>query len=233
MSQHGIPSAEELWERHEGLVLELFRLALQMLHKEIALPVDEDEISSILYLKTREANFHLNGLHRGLDHPPIPDAKVPPRSRDEVGTPPTKKRPDFQCGYRDMLALDQEQAYVNYCIECKRLGQTTEAGWNLNKNYVSDGIVRFVDPQHSYGKGTRSGAMVGYVQNMEPSAIASEVNRWIHDIETRSLPSIQPPHDVFDAKGLLEMSHELARPDVLPTPFRLTHLWVDLRRSAT
>lgn len=233
MSQHGIPPAEELWGRHERLVLEVFQLALQMLREEHALPVDEPEVSAALYLKTREANFHLNRFTRGLVYPPIPDTSIPPRSRSEIGTPPTKKRPDFQCPYQDSLARDQEHAYVNYCIECKRLGQTTETGWNMNKNYVSDGIVRFVDPEHSYGKGTRSGAMIGYVQNMEPSVIASEVNTWIRSMRAWRLPNLLPPRDTFDTTGLLQMKQELMRPRVPPSPFHLTHLWVDLREPAT
>ena len=196
MYSNRMPSASMLWQRHEELIWEVFVQALKLLCEEHFLSKDEDEITEKLSVKAREANFELNCQDRGLPYPPAWQGQIAPATESEVGSTFTRKIPDFQCPYKDERAKNAEQAYVNYCVECKRLGKTLDSGWNLNKNYVQKGILRFLAAEHSYGKAAESGAMIGYVQNMEFDSVVKEVNQYIAQVKKHKLPSIK-----FSANG--------------------------------
>jgi hypothetical protein len=155
MTMSKIPSSEDLWASHEQRVLGVFVLALQMLREDKDVPTAEDRINKVLALKTREANLRLAREQRGLTHAPVWEAQNQPQTEEDLDSEWVRKKPDFQCQLFDESADDPETAYRNYSIECKRLGLAPRSDWILNRNYVTEGIVRFLEASHSYGRGPR------------------------------------------------------------------------------
>jgi len=205
-------------------------LAFGMLREKTDLPVEELAISEALALKTRQANFTLNPKGRGLPFPPDWEKPKQPASETDLGQSKKAKRPDFSCPFRNNTAQSAKDAYLDYHIESKRLGKPSSSGWNFNKKYVTDGIHRFLSFEHRYGEGTYSGAMIGYVQNMSLKSILEEVNSHILHSSHQKTPLINFLNDDFDNEGVVNTSQQLFRTYVLPSPFALRHLWVDLRQ---
>jgi len=111
----------------------------------------------------------------------------------------------------------------------KRLGSPSSSQWILNKNYILNGINRFILVEWGYGKSVSSGAMIGYIQNMELKEILNKVNKHCSQLTIIEL-TLSPEGWQNDVSRL---DHQLERPDVPPSPFNLRHLWVDLRSKKT
>lgn len=225
-----IPSPREIWAKHELLVLEVFMLALGMLREKTDLPIEELAISEALALKTRQANFTLNPKGRGLPFPPDWEKPKQPASETDLGQSKKAKRPDFNCQFCNHTAQSYKDAYADYHIECKRLGKPSSSGWNFSKNYVTEGIQRFISPTHRYGEGVFSGAMIGYVQNMNVKSILDDINNHIPNSPPQ-IPPLRFLEDEFGREGIVKTSQHLIRIHVLPSPFALRHIWVDLRQQ--
>ena len=132
------------------------------------------------------------------------------------------KRPDFQWSYRDKYEPDHERSSKQFTVECKRLGVPLRLDWIFNANYVTNGICRFRDPAWGYGQRFPSGAMVGYWQSMELAQVLREVNE---EAARNGLSEIVP---VSRQKGIHHSEHSFDRAFPV-SPFRLWHIWIDLR----
>ncbi len=155
---------------------------------------------------------------------PVYEANNQPSLDDPERTPREGKRPDFQWSFQDDQAEDLDRATRTYVVECKRLGKAL-GKWVLNVNYVAQGVRRFVDASHLYGKDDSGGGMIGYVQSMDVDAIWAEVAQQLADAGLAALPK-PGPHP--ESTVLHSASHDLTRADAW-SPFRLHHFWVDLR----
>jgi len=215
-----------LWRRHEERVIEVLRLALNKLGSESFLPLNEDPINRRLCFCIRRANHELLQRGRGLVYSIFYEAPNQPAADDKKRAAREHKRPDFQWGFVNGMEPDPDQADMFFVIECKRLGRANRTDWVFNVNYVAHGICRFVEADHGYGKGARSGAMVGYIQSMEPAQILNEVNV---AADSQGLKPLQLSAQGWQYGGTAELSQVLCRPAVSPTPFELRHMWVDLR----
>lgn len=224
----GIPSPDRLWQRHERLILNVLVRALVKLRKSKTLPTDEVPLNDYLYTYMREVWCRLPLREKPNNFSLVPNSENPPRVRGEIGLNFTRKKPDFQWILSDPAQKDPIKAVKNYTIECKRLGDKTASGWNLLKEYVGNGIVRFLSEEHSYGRGATSGAMIGYIQNMELDDILSQINQVIDGEKKYQIPAIvfYPWRNSQDK--IEEGSHALAR-KFTPLSFILHHFWVDLR----
>ena len=69
--------------------------------------------------------------------------------------------------------------------------------------------------------------MIGYLQTMSSDDILEEVNGYADEV---NVPPIGRVDDQWIDRGVTRLGQELHR-EVDPSPFRLVHLWVDLRRS--
>ena len=211
-----------LWEQHEQRVLAVLRSAL---HRFRANRVQggESKLNRELYFCLREVNKE-NRESGGpwIDEQLVYEGRNPP-TPDTEDSPSERKIPDLQWGYENHQEADARRSVRSFAIECKRLGTPTPSGWAFNVHYVDDGVRRFADLTWRYGKDVASGAMAGYVESMTAEAIVAEVNGTLDElgVQALALPS--------GADGpLTEMEHSFGRPFAI-SPFRLVHLWIDIR----
>jgi len=195
----------------------------------------EDRVSRALYRCLQKAQSNLRQMGQGLmgtlslQLPIQPDPNTSyEKHEDNV--------PDFSWQiFDDVYEIKPSQIPLNFYfhIECKRLGSPTSPGWKLNPNYVNHGVVRFISESHRYGQHTRSGAMIGYLEDMTCDKIHGEVNAEIEAVkQTLLFPSVITPlllsQEGWQDKDASRLSHNLERSFPI-TPFTLWHFWVDLR----
>jgi hypothetical protein len=221
----------DFWGNHEARIIEVVTLALQMLSKETSLPNNEDQLNRKLFFYIHRANRILLSRDRHLDWPLFYEARNQPDADDTARAGREDKRPDFQWGIYDHQESDPERSAKYYVLECKRLGSPSakSPGWNLNANYVAHGATRFVNVTWAYGKSCRSGAMIGYVQSMDLPDILIEVN---NAAKANSISDMTLSVEGWKTDDVSRLDNTLTRPAVLPDPFDLRHLWVDLRAGS-
>jgi len=95
-------------------------------------------------------------------------------------------------------------------------GDTPKVRWKLR---------RFVEKEWSYGFECESGLMIGYVQSMEFEDILHWVN---HYAVGYSLPSLILKGK-WQKSGISCLENRIDRPGGPISPFKLEHLWADLR----
>ena len=215
----------KIWQRHVELYSKVFVYSLKDLYKANCLNGDEreDEISvylwDILKRKCRKSS-----LKRGLEIP-APQIQTPVQ---DVETARNKgvnalNKPDFTC-FRFNAS---EGESVGLHIECKKLGKPSSPGWKYNKNYVTDGIVRFDSKKHQYGMNVVSGMMIGYIVSMLPRDILKEVN----ESQKNFLNGYPALKFNFLLRPVFSDQQKITRKHVIPKNFYLLHLWVDLRNG--
>lgn len=208
------------WKHLEREILSVLRSALVRLRR--CWPDGEEpKLNRVLYacfLTVNRENYDAGGTYTNAV--PILESRNSPRS-DTEGMASEGKLPDLQVKYMDHQATDALDCVRSFTIECKRLGQPPDNSASLSSKYVSEGVCRFVDSEWSYGYGSASGAMVGYIESGTPSQLAPRVNR---ALEKRSMPALQLPAP--SSNSVTEMDHRLDRPFPIRR-FRLVHLWVE------
>lgn len=223
----GIPTSENLWKRHENLVLNVFIQALVKLQNENNLPEDEPGLNDLLYVHVRNVWCELP-----INEKPMwslnPNSENPPRTKNEIGQEWTRKKPDFKWTLSDLQEEESVKAIREYTIECKRLKTKTKAGWNFINEYIVSGIIRFISIEHRYGMGTTSGAMIGYIQNMEHDEILEKINKKILDTKEYQIPVIKFPKHCQNTDSIERGKHTLHRGKIYPSDFDLCHIWVKL-----
>jgi hypothetical protein len=156
---------------------------------------------------------------------PVWEAPTAPKSGNELKGGKTRKRPDFTCKCLNPGAESPEEHEISLHVECKRLGSPTSPAWNLNENYVINGIKRFDCKIHEYGKRAPPGMMIGYMISMTPVEIETGVNGY----QRKHLPDFIHIKINPDVKTLFKAHQKVQRCNVKPTEFESIHLWVDLR----
>ena len=174
-----------------------------------------------------DAVRELGGEDSGINSPPVYEYINQPLEDEERLDIARKKRPDFQWGYINHLEPDPRKSAKHYYIECKRLGTPIKTNWIFNKNYISNGVLRFVKRELNYGRASSSGTMIGYIQSMVVSNILDEVNK---EACSCGITAITLSSEGWKKKGVSRLDHELDRPEIHPTHFKLRHLWLDLRQ---
>ena len=211
-----------LWKRCEAFYLNQLVRALELLRHRAALPPDEVSLNRELYFCLLEASRELDPQAK---YPPVlTECCNQPDLDDAVRSKREDKRPDFQWTFTDPHEPDIRRSAKQFVCECKRLGSPTSREWVLNANYVTNGVCRFADKAWGYGQRFASGVMVGYWQTMEPDAIRNEVNA---TARKHGLPNLALTGG-WQPGGVSKLEHSFARSFPI-SPFRLDHLWVDVR----
>ena len=199
-----------------------------MLGREETLPQGEESINFELYWKCRE--IHLELIRAGKSIPFLIefDSTNQPEPDDSNESRRLRKRPDFTCALVDAQATDYRQSQIRYTLECKRLGKAA-GNWVFTENYSEHGMLRFRQPDHSYAKGARSGAMIGYVQNMTDDELLKEVSQ---SAAQRGIPSLSKAAAAWVARTVMQLDQNPMTRDFDVIPIQLNHLWLDLRHCA-
>jgi len=225
MGRYSLPSAFELWKRHECIYIEVFSLALRKFAESQCDISHEDIISEALNPILNEICFKV-GREKHCDiSKPAWEQPLQPIRETELKGGKQGKRPDFTCSLVNPYALSADEHEVHLHVECKRLGEPTSRTWILNEQYVINGIMRFDSSEHEYGKRALSGLMIGYIVSMSPLEILSEVNA--HQKKyCADNPEIEYQLTIND---VYQHYQRLSRKNVKPSDFGLFHLWIDLR----
>ena len=211
-----IKSFLSLWEKHKDLYFSIFFKALQQLKISDEQRNDEDAISEVLCPVLRKICYN----HEYEIRTPAWEKPNQPVSPEELRGGKIRKRPDFTCNFLNTLADSPETYEIPFHVECKRLGKK-KGSWDLNKNYVTNGVKRFDSRDHEYGKRASSGMMIGYITNMDKTAILAEVNK--------NLPKYLPKLDLMFLQKVVSCEQELTRKYVKPKEFKIIHIWADLK----
>jgi hypothetical protein len=164
-------------------------------------------------------------MERGVPYPITYEGHNPPHADDASKAKSEDKKPDFHWGMIDHTEIDPMKCERQFTIECKRLGSPPSPSWVLTKNYIQNGILRFFRENDGYGKGAASGAMIGYVQDMEFDNILKEVNE---EAAQNSISELAISPEGWRSKKVSRLRHKFERRFAI-SPFSLSHLWIDLR----
>lgn len=205
-----------LWQCHENLYYSIFYEALIRLEINEEQRKNEDAISEALCPVLNDVCFE----HTQDVRTPDWEKPIQPVINEELKGGKVRKRPDFSCSFVNSLANCSEMYKIPFHIECKRLGDTV-GSYNLNNNYVTNGIKRFDCKSHEYGKRAPSGMMIGYMINMEPTLILEKVNKYLSD----KFPILS----FSFTQKIVSCEQKLIRKDIKPEEFKLIHLWTNLK----
>jgi len=222
-----------LWQRHEKLILGVFIRALKMLCSEKNLPDAENRINETLYIKAKHVYLKLPSKQRPAFFGLFLEPQNQPQTECDVGEKFLLKRPDFKWRLENKSDSNPHTAIRDYDIECKRLGKRLNKKWVLNENYVHNGILRFLNIEHNYGRGMPFGAMIGYVQNMELKDILKEINKYINRNQKHKIAPVKFPQKNIGSKEVIKTTQKLYRTEINPASFNLRHIWGDLRKTGT
>lgn len=209
----------QLWERHENLYQTIFCDALAQLIITDEQRKDEDAISEALCPILQQVCF----THKDKPMPPGWEGPISPVSNEELKGGKARKRPDFTCKLVDPFADSCEMHAISLHIECKRLGKK-KGSWNLNKNYIENGVNRFDSRTHEYGKRASCGMMIGYIVNSKTNDVLNDVNS--------HLPTAISALQFLFATPVEYCASTFKRKHVAPKHFKLIHIWVDLRNMS-
>ena len=214
-----------MWAKQERLYIDVFIKSLNRLEAKTFIKSDEAKISLFLCPILSEVCSE-ESIKKGITIP-APDWEKPiqPTNVDELNKCEYGKRPDFTCKIVNPFVSNRDAREICLHIECKRLGEAPSKSWNLNKNYVKKGVVRFDSIEHNYGKSAVSGIMIGYIESMLPDQILKEVNFYIKKYYGNGCPIM---YKCTHGK-VQKLYQQLKRKNILPMPFKLTHLWIDLK----
>jgi len=209
------------WPTFKEHVASLIIEALLLLRQRNDLVKGEPTLNRLLYYCIQDANLKY--------HLPLPayDGHNPPDPEDKQKAEREDNRPDFYWTLMDHVA-NYDKCYRTFVLECKRLDVKSESSnWKYTEQYVIAGILRFFLEEKGYGKGCETGAMAGYVQEMEFDKILSEINSHIA-VNGSSIPKLATPAMGWQYQGVNQLSHSFQR-SYSPFNFFLEHFWIDMR----
>lgn len=209
------------WPTFKEHVASLIIEALLLLRQRNDLVKGEPTLNRLLYYCIQDANLKY--------HLPLPayDGHNPPDPEDEQKAEREDNRPDFYWTLMDHVA-NYDKCYRTFVLECKRLDVKSESSnWRYTEQYVIAGILRFFLEEKGYGKGCETGAMAGYVQEMEFDKILSEINSYIA-ANGSSIPKLATPAEGWQYQSVNQLSHSFQR-SYSPFNFFLQHFLVDMR----
>ncbi len=228
MARYSLPSSFDImWQRHEDCYVEVFFRVLAELSLQSSIKGDEDIISESLCPIVAKVCLEMERSRYGEIRHPIWEAPKQPTTEEDLNDG-NQKRPDFTCSLHNSNAATADEHEIPFHVECKLLGEPTSSSWILCKNYVTNGISRFDNQTHEYGKQAKSGIMIGYIISMTPKDIQVEVNKH----KNKRLSYVPDLSFCWTNNTLVwETKNDFTRKQVKPSKFALIHLWVDLRAN--
>jgi len=209
----------EYWIQFVNLRVEVFCKALDLLKVTEKMKENEIDISEALYPVLKIVCFSYGKKNPGL---PKFDSKIGAANEGELNDESINKKPDFTYSMVNTFAETVDDSEINLHIECKCIGYDRSPSWNLNKNYITNGIQRFDNPSHKYGKGANDGIMIGYIISSTKSDIQEKINQYLpENIEKLN----------FKTNNKVEnIATKFKRINVKPIDFKMHHIWVDFTK---
>ncbi len=217
--------AVDIWAQWEAGILEILEEALsqldECLKKEYARDeYTENNITTVLHKLMRDIRFYEYKKICGIIQPQAQNEPINALGKQE-NLARLRKRPDLQWKFYDENADTPEKSQRSFTIECKCLSTTTE-----EKNYVENGISRFVLAEWGYGEGEKSAAMIGYIKGGTVDKHFSQINKHNEQYNYPLLGSYpNKEQDVYRYEQKFE-----AR-EFEPQNFVLHHLWTDISNA--
>lgn len=213
------------WKSYNNNIIKVIIEALNILRSRDDLIVNEVDLTRKLFFCFKRAAYKLHLNH----HLPTPEGNNPPYEGDEQRATREDKRPDFYWQFCDDTSDDPRWCDRRFVLECKRLGspRPSSPDWKLNKNYLYDGIGRFLTKEYGYAKGDESAAMIGFVESMEFDVILREVNANIATYAS-TVPPLSLSEEGWRYDDVSRLEHMLVRSFPI-SPFQLLHFWLDIR----
>jgi len=205
--EKSLPYAKEKWNTFIAIRIEVFCKTLNLLIVTPKMKENENNISKELYKKMKQVCFE----HKNKPERPFWDAK----------TDDTEKRPDFTFRFKNSIAESADLSEIDLHIECKCVGFNRKSSprYNLNLNYISDGIDRFDTLTHKYGKNAFDGIMIGYIISSNKSDIQNEINS--------KLPENIEKLNFITEDKVEKITTKFIRENVEPFDFTMHHIWAD------
>ena len=213
-------SSIDIWSYRERVFKALLWEALRSLADQ-STETNENDLNRCLFRAIIRATHQ--AAQNGEDVPIVVyEGRNLPAASDHERAEREFKIPDFYWAFIDPLANDPDDSCKQFVVECKRL---TNPFARYTGEYVKSGIVRFINVRHGYGKGMKSGAMVGYLQDVLIDAVIAGVNAVAIGESITGLV-VQNRNGELDA----ELTHEVTRSFAV-SPFQLTHAWTRIGPS--
>ena len=210
------PQAPKIWADFVQIRLEIFYKALEALNISSSFE-NEFQISAALCPEIRKQCF------KHKDKPACPSWERPkmPMTNEEVLQAREAKRPDFTSNLVDVNAESYVLHEIYLHIECKCIG-IIKPSWNLNVNYVRNGVARFDALSHKYGEQAFDGIMIGYIISSTKEEIQKSINK--------ELPKNIEKLNFTTENKVEQMTTKFIRENVQPYSFNLHHIWADFRK---
>jgi hypothetical protein len=208
----------ENWLQFVNLGIEIFCKALDLLQVTEKMKENEIKISQALYPKIKSVCFN----HEQNPELPKIGAEIGAATEDELIDESINKKPDFSYSLVNPFAESEKDYEMHLHIECKCIGYNRSSSWNLNRNYIDNGINRFDCLSHKYGKGAGDGIMIGY--------IISSKKYDIQEIINKDLPENIEKLNFKTRNKVENITTKFKRENVEPFDFKLHHIWVDFTK---
>ena len=204
----------DLWTFYEHRFIRLLHEALAAL-RERSPTENEPELNRQLFFAVQDVTFKASQLG---EHLPafIPEAKNPPSPSDPERTHREDKIPDFRWAFNDPQAKKSDDMRKEFVVEAKRLANPRS---RFATEYVRSGINRFIDPDWGYAQDMKSGAMVGYIQEITFDDATSHVTG---RNAKETLPKLRQTERNSETSATFDQL--LNRPFPI-NPFKLFHIW--------
>lgn len=209
--------ASNYWIRRQQDYLAVVKASLPLFQEKVASCslVNEDAISRELYFSIHEVVFRPEFVSKELGLPTF-QANNQPKPTSKFKLKAEDKRPDFLWSYIDYINKSRR----DFHIECKRLRENKTT---YCREYVYNGLNRFLYKEWSYGDGCHMGLMVGYVESVSIYSCVEKISEYLMN------ESISPFNDVsgIDVNSKLAfLKHTITRPNIAESPFDLHHYFV-------
>lgn len=208
---------KNFWKERQTIYLSVFKQALPILqHKSSSRVIpykNEDDISRDLSFAVQEVVFLINqatGKEYGI---PYFQPQAQPSPSDKLKIKREDKRPDFLWGYVDYV----NKQSLNYFVECKRL--RPDLGHHC-REYVVNGLKRFLDKEWSYGIYCESGLLIGYLEGVPVSDCISKIGSYLTESSVPSLVSVE------SKSGFEYLVHTIDRKEIPVSPIQMNHYLV-------
>jgi len=212
---------KNFWYNMQIAYLQVCRDSAFILHQKSLIEkkkyTNEDDISRDFYFAIEEVVYSSNYIKQKLNLPTF-QANSQPLAIDKIKVKREDKRPDFMWSYFDYVNRQR----LDFHIECKRLRRDKN---HHCKEYVYNGVNRYLDKEWSYGLHCEMGLMIGYVEELIIEDCVAQIE---NNLKKLSLPTLQKlTVEDYDAE-IVFLHHKVDRVDIPKSPFELHHYLIKI-----